>query len=1033
MNINIKKLVAAAFVLIAGGTVMTMSAQTFNEWRDPQVNEVNRAPMHTSFFAYANAEEAAQAVRENSVNYLSLNGLWKFNWVRDCTDRPTDFFTAQYDDSAWGTMRIPAVWELNGYGDPMYVNIGYDWKSHYDNNPPYVPEENNHVGSYRREIEIPASWDGRQIIAHFGAAASNIYFWINGHFVGYSEDRKLEAEFDITKYVHPGTNLFAMQVFRWCDGTYVEDQDLVSYSGITRDCYLYARDKAGIRDIRITPDLDATYTDGSLTVQVTTEGKCDVALTLTDACGNEMATANLDGKGPLEAFIKVAAPQKWSAETPYLYTLTATSSIKGETLEVIPIKTGFRKVEIVDAQVLVNGKPVLFKGADRHEVDPEEGYYVSKERMLQDVRIMKEMNINAVRTCHYPDDYYWYELCDRYGLYLVAEANVESHGMGYGDETLAGNESYRKAHLERNMRHVQRNWNFPSIIFWSLGNEAGNGPNFEACYDWIKQEDPSRPVQYERAMDDYNSDICCPMYMDYEHCVRYCENNPSKPLIQCEYGHAMGNSEGGFAEYWDLIRKYPNYQGGFIWDFVDQSPRWTGKNGVAIYGYAGDFNDWDDNGDKNFCDNGLIGPDRIWNPHAYEVRHIQQPVWTNPVDLAAGKVEVYNEYFFRDISNYSLEWTILADGRAVAKGTVNDLDVAPQTAKEYTLGYDAASLPQGRELLLNVEYRLKTAEDLLDAGYVVSYQQLEIAPYEYPALCVKTGGTAPAVTEEDGVVTVSGANFTVGFNAEGFLNVYEVNGRSLLADGSVLRPNFWRAPTDNDMGANLQKKYAVWKDPKISLTDLQHTLGDGTTTVTAVYDMPDVKGTLTLTYVIGGSGAVRVTQSFKATEGAEVPNIFRYGMRLEMPQDYDTVEYYGRGPWENYWDRKTCTDLGVYRQSVEEQFYPYIRPQETGTKSDLRWWNVIDVAGNGLGIRSDAAFSASALEYAMETLDEGMEKANGHSQECPKAGKTCLCIDQVQMGLGCINSWGKLPREEYMLPYQDRSFTFVIEPVFHRL
>ncbi len=1072
---------AFALVLaLAAFTTVSASAQTFNEWRDPQVNEVNRLPMHSTFFAYPSAKEADSAVMEDSENYLSLNGLWNFNWVCNSYDRPTDFFAVGYDDSDWGTMRIPAVWEMNGYGDPMYVNIGYDWKGHFEPQPPLVPEENNHVGSYRREIEIPADWNGKQIIAHFGAAASNLYFWVNGKFVGYSEDRKLEAEFDITKYVHAGKNLFAMQVFRWCDGSYLEDQDLVSYSGITRDCWLYAREKGGIRDIRVTPDLDSNYGDGFLTVEVATARKCDVSLILTDAKGkivdrgwiksNRVARPvgeipSYEARCWTEAVLRVRRPQKWSAETPYLYTLTVTTYV-GSRVEVIPIRVGFRKVEIRDAQLLVNGEPVLIKGADRHEVDPDEGYYVSRERMLQDVKIMKEMNINTVRTCHYPDDQYWYELCDEYGLYVIAEANVESHGMGYGDRTLAKEESYRLAHLQRNVRHVQRNFNHPSIITWSLGNEAGNGPNFHACYDWIKEEDPSRPVQYERAMDDYNTDIQCPMYFTYDDCVEYCENNPSRPLIQCEYAHAMGNSEGGFAEYWDLIRKYPNYQGGCIWDFVDQSPRKTGKNGAVIYGYAGDWNDWDDNGDKNFCDNGLISPDRVWNPHAYEVRHIYQPVWTELVDAEKGVVDVYNEYFFRDLSNYYLEWTILADGLPVAKGVVNDLDVRPQRTREYSLDYDLSSLSSGSgsagaakhglgsaggELLLNVEYKLKTAEPLLDAGYVVAYQQFELAPYKFVSASSADGGATsasgalaavgghsvgsgftPQISEVDGGLVVSTGGYSVKFGKDGWLNGYEVGGRALLAEGSVLRPNFWRAPTDNDMGADLQKKYAVWKNPKLVLKDKGCEVSEDGVVYNAVYDMPEVQGTLTMKYVVTPAGAVRVSENFEATEGAEVSDMFRFGMRLEMPSEYDRLEYYGRGPWENYSDRLTSTNLGIYRQSVAEQFYPYIRVQETGTKSDLRWWKVLSVSGNGLRFTSGEPFSASALDYTMESLDEGDGRGNIHSQEVEKAGMTCLCIDGAQMGLGCVNSWGRIPREEYLLHYQSRTFTFVIEPVSHQ-
>ena len=615
-----KQLMTGLFTVLA----LTAGAQTFQEWRNPEINAVNRAPMHTNYFAFENADAAKKADKKQSTNYMTLNGTWKFNWVKDADSRPTDFWKTGFNDKGWDDLQVPAVWELNGYGDPIYVNVGYAWRNQFQNNPPEVPTENNHVGSYRREIVVPASWKGKDIIAHFGSVTSNMYLWVNGRYVGYSEDSKLEAEFDLTPYLKPGQkNLIAFQVFRWCDGTYLEDQDFFRYSGVGRDCYLYARNKKRIQDIRVTPDLDAAYQNGSLAVNLDLKGSGKVDLELVDAQGKQVATATANKSGLVT--MNVENPKKWSAETPYLYTLRA--SMQGSN-EVIPVKVGFRKIELKGDQILVNGKAVLFKGADRHEMDPDGGYVVSPERMLQDIQIMKQFNLNAVRTCHYPDDNLWYDLCDQYGIYVVAEANIESHGMGYGDKTLAKNPSYKKAHLERNQRNVQRGFNHPSIIFWSLGNEAGDGPNFEQCYKWIKAEDPSRACQYEQARQKEHTDIFCPMYYDYNGMEKYGQRtDATKPLIQCEYAHAMGNSQGGFKEYWDLIRKYPNLQGGFIWDFVDQSCRWKGKDGVMIYAYGGDFNRFDAS-DNNFCDNGLISPDRVPNPHMYEVGHFYQNIWT---------------------------------------------------------------------------------------------------------------------------------------------------------------------------------------------------------------------------------------------------------------------------------------------------------------------------------------------------------------------------------------------------------------------
>ena len=601
---------------LLGACVLSGNAQTFKEWQDPEINAINRAPMHANFFAYENAEMAAKAVKEDSKNFMSLNGTWKFFWVRNADARPTDFWKTGFNDKGWDNLQVPGVWETHGYGDPIYINVGYGWRSRFENNPPYVPTEENHVGSYRREIMVPADWKGKDIIAHFGAVSSNMYLWVNGKFVGYSEDSKLEAEFNLTPYLKPGQkNLIAFQVFRWCDGSYLEDQDFFRYTGVARDCYLYTRNKKRIDDIRVTPDLDSEYKNGSLAINLNLKGSGNVSLELLDAQNQTVASTEVKGSGNVSTTLQVENPKKWSAETPYLYTLRATLKDGSQASEVVPVKVGFRKIELKNAQILVNGQPVLFKGADRHELDPDGGYVVSRDRMIQDIQIMKQFNINAVRTCHYPDDNFWYELCDKYGIYVVAEANIESHGMGYGDKTLAKEPTYKKAHMERNQRNVQRGFNHPSIIFWSLGNEAGYGPNFEAAYDWIKAEDPSRAVQYEQARIEGKTDIYCPMYANYKWCEEYSKDDKyQKPLIQCEYAHAMGNSQGGFKEYWDLIRKYPKYQGGFIWDFVDQSIRWTGKNGKMIYAYAGDFNRMDDSGDKNFCNNGLISPDRKPNP-----------------------------------------------------------------------------------------------------------------------------------------------------------------------------------------------------------------------------------------------------------------------------------------------------------------------------------------------------------------------------------------------------------------------------------
>lgn len=1009
-----------------------LSASAQGEWQDPTVNAVNRAPMHTSYFAYAPGEAFVQ---EESSNYMTLNGIWKFYWVADSDMRPTDFHKVGLNDSGWVDMPVPGVWELNGYGDPIYLNVGYAWREQFRNNPPQVPVQGNHVGSYRKEIEIPQDWAGKDVIAHFGSVTSNIYLYVNGKFVGYSEDSKLEAEFDVTKYLKPGKNLFAFQVFRWCDGTYLEDQDFFRYSGVARESYLYAREKNRVEDIRVLADLDQDYRNGVLDVTLDIKGKCDVDVSLFDADGSKVAEGKVSGKGRQALRMDVPQVNKWSAETPYLYSLRAEVSVKGQVTEVIPVNVGFRKIELRNSQILVNGQPVLFKGANRHEMDPDGGYVVSRERMLQDVLRMKQLNINAVRTCHYPDDPYFYDLCDIYGLYMVAEANLESHGMGYGDATLAHRTDYTMAHLERNRRNVCRSYNHPSIIFWSLGNEAGFGDNFKKCYEWIKAEDPSRAVQYEQAYGNQWTDICCPMYFDYKDCIAYCERQTRKPLIQCEYAHAMGNSMGGLKEYWDIIRKYPVYQGGFIWDFVDQSCRWVTPEGVTVYGYGGDFNRYDAS-DENFCDNGIISPDRVFNPHAYEVRYVYQPIWTTLSE--DGKVKVYNEYFFRDLSAYRLEWELLADGRVVETGVVADLAVQPGQTREYELDYDRSGLGDGREWLLNVNYKLKKAEQLLPAGHVIAYEQLSLASYQFPELKMenrKVNNKAMVepvlVTGDAKKVVVKGENFLMDFTRKtGLLSYYEVGGKQLLVRGTQLAPNFWRAGTDNDYGAGLHRKFSAWRNPQMRLEAFSAEMVDGLAVVKAEYGMfADKKTKLHLTYVINNIGEIRVTQKLVASPDVNLPDMFRFGMQMQMPKEYAVVEFYGDGPFENYADRNSASVLGLYRQTVQEQFYSYIRPQENGNKTQVRWWKMLEIGGTGLMFHSDAPLSASALNYSIESLCDGWDKEQKHSQEVSPVDYVNVCIDHRQYGLGCVNSWGALPIEEHRLPYQDYEYSFVISPV----
>ena len=1042
-----KKKVKKTVVKKTQKKVETPATPTFTEWHDLQVNEVNRLPMHTHFFAYENESKALKGKPAESANYLSLHGDWRFRWVEHADQRPVGFEAEGFDDSSWQTMKVPGLWELNGYGDPVYVNIGFAWNGHFKNNPPEVPIRDNHVGSYRRVVNLPESWQGRQVIAHFGSVTSCIYLWVNGQYVGYTEDSKVASEFDITKYLRPGDNLIAFQVFRWCDGSYCEDQDFWRLSGLSRDSYLYARNaERHVDDMRISPNLTNNYRDGRLDIQLKTTGEPMIVHTLFDASGTKVA----EGMGDSLTF-EVENPMKWTAETPYLYTLITKLYERrknpevGKELEVICQKVGFRSVEIRNAQLLVNGKPVLIKGADRHEMDPDGGYIVSRERMIQDIQIMKRLNINAVRTCHYPDDPQWYDLCDQYGLYVCAEANQESHGFGYREDSEAKKPQFARQILERNQHNVSTFYNHPSIIYWSLGNETVDGPNFTAAYQWIKSQDKQRPIHWEQAHGGANSDIMCPMYASPRWCEEYAKNEASqKPLIQCEYDHTMGNSSGGFKEYWDLARKYPKFQGGFIWDFVDQALRGTigadGKlklasqqeNGTQVFVYGGDFNTYDPS-DNNFNCNGIIAPDRKLNPHAYEIAYQYQNIWAEPVDLQKGQLSVFNENFFRTLENYQLQWTLLVDGQKTQEGVIDELDCQPQQRVNVTLPYNLNRISGAGDVLLNVAFALKHTEPLMERGQVVAYQQFTVSSEPLQLASNRsTKGKRIKVIDKKNMKTIGlqNAYVSVQFDREtGFLTEYSVNGESMLGKGGTLKPNFWRAVTDNDMGAGLQNKFKDWRNPTMKLTLL--TVNKKAATVTAAYDMPDVQAQLTLTYVVRPDGSIDVTQQLQAKEGADVSRMFRFGMVIQMPYSMDNSRYYGRGPIENYADRKLSQPIGIYSQTADEQFYPYIRPQETGTKADMRWWEQTEKSGTGLRVVADAPFYASALHYDISELDEGETKHQRHPQQLRRSAFTNLFIDGEHTGVGGINSWSRdaeaLP--QYRVEYGNKTLNFSLIPI----
>ena len=988
-------------------------------WKDPSVNQVNREPRRAHFFAFENSDKA-RGDKSASARYLSMEGMWKFCFVKDHQNAPKDFYALKYDDSKWVDFPVPGLFEINGYGDKTYKNMGYAWCTTFENNPPYIGETNNYTGSYRRTFDLPADWKGQEVFFHVGSATSNLFLWVNGRYVGYSEDAKVAAEFNITKYLKPGRNLIAMQVMRWCDGSYLEDQDFWRFTGIAREVYLYATPKVHIQDITIGQD----YADGKGLLDVDVKvagGKADVEATLYDADGNKVTEG-------LKATVENVKP--WTAETPYLYMLELQLKQGNKVLEVVRKQVGFRHIEISGGQLLVNGQPILIKGADRHELDPDGGYVVSVERMIQDIRIMKQLNINAVRTCHYPDDPRWYDLCDEYGIYLTAESNLESHGMGYKEKTLAKNEAFAKMHIERQEGNVITYKNHPSIIVWSLGNEAGYGPNFERAYDWVKAYDKTRPCQFEQARQNGKTDIFCPMYLGYEDCVKYAQGDNPRPLIQCEYAHAMGNSMGGFKEYWDIIRKYPKYQGGYIWDFVDQGLRdKSAITGKEIFTYGGDYGRYPAS-DYNFNCNGIIAPDRRLNPHAYEVGYYYQNVWITEKNLKEGQFEVYNENFFKSLDDLELVWTIRRHS-----GTIDVSGIAPQQRKLITDAELKATVARvlehhpDAEILVNFEFRSREAQPLIDKGQVLARQQFCIQPYQFPVLSddVKT----PGITKEETVsylkLTAAGTTLTIG-KWSGLIDYLDVDGKPMLLDRHSILPEFWRAPTDNDYGARFQERFAVWKSPEMKLKELD--VEDNG--AEATFELPAVKATLKLTYTLTAEGEVIIRQQLDADDEAKVAPMFRYGMQLQMPQAYNSVKYYGRGPVENYCDRHDSEFLGVYEAKVADEYFPYVRPQESGNHTDVRWFRVLNADGQGLEFYAGAPIEVSALNYLTEDLDDGpvKDKVIGrHSGDLVERPLTQVHIQQRQMGLGCVNSWGAWPREEYMLPYRDYDFTYVIKPV----
>ncbi|PKV62947.1 beta-galactosidase [Pontibacter ramchanderi] len=1012
-------------------------------FENPAIQEENRLPMRASYFPFEDVAKAAAGDKAKSSHFLSLNGTWKFHWVKDYKQLPQDFYATSFSDKGWNDFPVPANWEFNGYGVPIYVNPSFEFNMK-NPQPPDIPDDiEQPAGAYRRVVSLPAHWNGQRVFIHLGAVKSAFKLYVNGKYVGLGKDSKLESEFDITPYVQPGQNLIALEVRRWSDGSYLEAQDMWRVSGISRDCYLYTRPNVHLYDFVTNASLDNNYRDGLLNLHVAAWNNTDenqeryaVTATLYDAGGRKVWSAQQQagglkmkqGKTELRFTARIANAAAWSAETPHLYRLEITlNDTDGTVQEVISRKIGFRTVEIKNTQILVNGKPVMFKGVNRHETHPETGQVVSRENMREEVRLMKQLNINAVRTSHYPNDPYFYELCDEYGLYVMDEANVESHGMHYDPgRTLANAPEWELAHLTRISRMILRDRNHPSIFSWSLGNEAGNGWNFYRGYELAKRLDPSLPVHYELASGDWNTDIYSKMYSTPDEVVAYAQSNPTQPHLLCEYAHAMGNSIGNLKEYWDIFETYPVLQGGFIWDWVDQGV-YRQKDGKRILGYGGDWGDKDTPSDNNFLLNGVIASDRSLHPHAYEVRKVYQNI---AFTLQRDQLGVRSKYFFRSLDNFKLQWALLRDGKEVKAGTIDELTVQPGQTARLTLPAEAIKADSLNEYYLQVRAVLKNDEGMLKAGTELALEEFALSKSVPPAYAANNDKIT--VTDGPAAIELGNKSFSLKVDKKtGNITSYKANGKTVFESGP--RINFWRPSTDNDFGANLQKRLRVLKDADdkaVVKIVTAETLPDGRVQVSIEKELLDGGLRYAQTLVADGRGALTVKNSVQPLKELRMLTL-KVGNHMTLPTDFKSMEWYGRGPWESYWDRKTAALVGHYKGSIAEQYHPYARPQESGNKADVRWAKISRKDGSGIIIQYiDTLLNVSALPYSPNQLFPGFDKHQTHSGSLEPDKNIHLHVDLQQLGLGGNNSWGLLPLDKYQLflnkPYQ---YEYRIVPV----
>ncbi|MFO8001289.1 MAG: glycoside hydrolase family 2 TIM barrel-domain containing protein, partial [Marinilabilia sp.] len=1019
---------------------------TPSDWENPQVREINKETPRSWFVPFGDVSEVDADNKWASSLLKSLNGEWLFHLSQNPSERPFYFFKDDFDTREWGTIPVPANYEMHGHTYPIYVNIGYPFAM----NPPVIQDNYNPVASYKRSFDIPGDWDGKEIFLHFGAVSSAMYVWVNGQKVGYSQDSKTPAEFNITQYLKPGDNTLAVEVYKWSDGSYLEDQDMWRLGGITRDVFLMARDQQHIRDFRVNGGLADDYTTGVLNLEAevlkaSESNPVELEITLSDDSGELMNTTREVTSKTFRYNSEFSDVKPWSAEAPNLYNLLMLLRDKdGETLEVIRQDVGFRNVEVKGNTLLVNGEYVYLKGVNLHEHHDVKGHVVDEETMLKDIRTMKEHNINAVRHSHYPQPERWYELCNRYGLYVVDEANIESHGMGYDEESLAKDPEWKEAHLYRTRNMFERSKNQPSVIIWSLGNEAGNGVNFDATFDYLKAQDDTRPVQYEQAHGGRNTDIFAPMYARISRMERYAEEDGSKPLIQCEYAHAMGNSVGNLQDYWDVIESHDVMQGGFIWDWVDQGLLTENEEGEEYWAYGGDFGPDTVPSDGNFCLNGLVDPVREPHPALEEVKKVYQHIKFRPVNLNEGVIGIENKYVFLNTDRFDFEWKIEGNGETVSSGKFDDLFLLPGELKDVAVDMTFEPEPE-TEYFLNIYARLKQNDGLVPAGTCLAAEQFQLPVSQAETKETSESGTLSHQKDGD-ELTIKGESFEVAFDIErGEMISFLSDGKQLLKKGP--EPSFWRAPTDNDFGNGMPDRSKIWREAGDTREVTQFNIeeqGNDKVRLTFNFDLRDeemnIIGNYTSTYLVKGNKEVEVDNQFQMAEG-DIPEIPRMGMVLHMPREFDQMTWFGRGPQESYQDRKTGAFVGLYSGSVSEQYHPYLRPQENGNKSDVRWMKISDAEGDGLMFEGRKLLEVSAHHNVLEDF-ESIYRSNGkypegidiedvqrHTYDVKSRDLTSVDVDLKQMGVGGDNSWGATTHEQYRLTDKSYEYGFVIRPL----